>query len=134
MIIIFIIILNLLAIGFFIYFVFKYKRKYKGVKHYEKIRDELTTREDEEEIITEDDTQIKSGPLANLIGGFIVILVGINLIPTVADATNEVSMIANVTGTVPTSILSLTTIFFALGIMSAGIILAMGGLRNAGMI
>ena len=78
--------------------------------------------------------------LGNLLGGFIVILVGVNLIPTVADqiadaqsGQEESGDGANVTGTAST-ILGLTTIFFALGIMAAGVSLAVGGLRNAGLV
>lgn len=70
--------------------------------------------------------------LGNLIGGFIVILVGVTLIPSVAD--NVVSAQGgNVTGAAST-VLGLTTIFFALGIMSAGVSLAVGGLRQAGLV
>jgi len=75
--------------------------------------------------------------LGNLIGGFITILVGVNLIPTVADnvhaARYDNVTATNVTGAAST-ILGLTTLFYALGIMSAGISLAVGGLRNAGLI
>ena len=70
--------------------------------------------------------------LGNLLGGFIVILVGVNLIPTVADQISAATS-GNVTGASAT-ILDLTTIFFALGIMSAGVSLAVGGLRNAGLV
>jgi len=70
--------------------------------------------------------------LANLLGGFIVILVGVNLIPSVADQV-VAAQAGNVTGASST-ILGLTTIFFALGIMSAGVSLAVSGLRNAGMV
>lgn len=70
--------------------------------------------------------------LGNLIGGFIVILVGVTLIPTVADQISDATS-GNVTGASAT-ILDLTTIFFALGIMSAGVALGVGGLRNAGLI
>jgi len=70
--------------------------------------------------------------LANLIGGFIVILVGVNLMPTVADQV-VAAQGGNVTGAAST-VLGLTTIFFALGIMAAGVSLAVGGLRNAGLI
>jgi len=70
--------------------------------------------------------------LGNLLGGFIVILVGVNLIPTVADQIYK-AQAGNVTGSAST-VLGLTTIFFALGIMSAGISLAVGGLRNAGLV
>ena len=70
--------------------------------------------------------------LLNLICGFIVIIIGVNLIGTVA---NEVAaaQAGNVTGAAST-ILGLTPLFFALGIMSAGVALAVGGLRNAGLV
>ena len=70
--------------------------------------------------------------LGNLLGGFIVILVGVNLIPTVADQITAATN-GNVSGASAT-ILDLTIIFFALGIMSAGVSLAVGGLRNAGLV
>ena len=69
--------------------------------------------------------------LGNLLGGFIVIIVGVSLMPIVA---NEVvgAQNGNVTGAAST-ILGLTTLFYALGIMSAGVALTVGGLRNAGV-
>ena len=70
--------------------------------------------------------------LGNLIGGFIVIIIGVNLIGTVADEVNSAQS-GNVTGAAST-ILGLTPLFFALGIMSAGVALAVGGLRNAGLV
>ena len=70
--------------------------------------------------------------LANLIGGFVVILVGVNLLPTVADQV-VAAQAGNVTGAAST-IVGLTTIFYALGIMAAGVSLAVGGLRNAGLV
>ena len=70
--------------------------------------------------------------LGNLIGGFIVIIIGVNLIGTVADEVNRAQS-GNFTGAAST-ILGLTPLFFALGIMSAGVALAVGGLRNAGLV
>ena len=70
--------------------------------------------------------------LGNLIGGFIVIIIGVNLIGTVADEVH-IAQSGNVTGAAST-ILGLTPLFFALGIMSAGVALAVGGLRNAGLV
>ena len=70
--------------------------------------------------------------LGNIIGGFIVILVGVNLIPTVADQV-EAAQNGNVTGAAA-KILDLTTIFFAISIMSAAISVAASGLRNAGVL
>jgi len=70
--------------------------------------------------------------LADLLGGFIVIIVGVNLIPSVANNVTAAQS-GNVTGAAST-ILGLTTLFFALGIMSAGVSMTIGGLRNAGMV
>ena len=76
--------------------------------------------------------------LGNLIGGFIVIIIGVNLIGTIADSVQEArfpdgTASNNLTGAAST-ILGLTPLFFALGIMSAGVALAVGGLRNAGLV
>ena len=77
--------------------------------------------------------------LGNLIGGFIVILVGTTLIGSVADEVVE-TQTRNSTGNgssnlggAASTIIGLTTIFFALGIAAAGIAIAAQGLRAAGM-
>ena len=70
--------------------------------------------------------------LANLLGGFIVILVGVNLLPTVANQVASAKT-GNVTGA-SAAILDLVTVFYTLGIMSAGVSLAVGGLRQAGLV
>jgi len=76
--------------------------------------------------------------LGNLIGGFITILIGVNLIGPIADDVYAAryngsgDAVNNLTGAAST-ILGLTPLFFALGIMSAGVALAVGGLRNAGI-
>jgi hypothetical protein len=70
--------------------------------------------------------------LGDLIGGFVVILIGVNLLPTVADAVVGAQE-GNVTGAAST-IVGLTTIFYALGIMSAGVSLAVNSLRRAGVL
>lgn len=69
--------------------------------------------------------------LGNLLGGFIIIVVGVNLLPTVANQV-VAAQAGNVTGAAST-IIGLVTLFFALGIMSAGIAITVGGLRNAGV-
>jgi len=74
----------------------------------------------------------KNKMLGNLIGGFIVIIVGVSLIPSVANEV-EGAKTGNVTGAAGT-ILGLTTLFFALGIASAGIAIAAQGLRAAGLL
>ena len=77
--------------------------------------------------------------LGNLIGGFIVILIGVSLLPSIADSiydgthnsTGGTSGV-NVTGATLT-IFNLVPLFFSLGIMSAGVAITVGGLRNAGV-
>ena len=74
--------------------------------------------------------------LGRLIEGFITILIGVNLIPSVADQialTTNVTAGTNVTGS-SASILNLVTLFFALGIMVAGVNIAVGGLQDVGLI
>jgi len=70
--------------------------------------------------------------LGNLLGGFIVIIVGVNLVGPVADAVTAAQG-GNVTGAAST-ILGLTTLFFALGVASAGIAIAAIGLRQSGLL
>lgn len=79
--------------------------------------------------------------LGNLIGGFIVILVGITLLPTVAnqvDIARHCNSTSCVTGSnlggAADTVTDLVTLFFALGIMSTGVAIAAQGLRAAGML
>jgi hypothetical protein len=78
--------------------------------------------------------------LGNLIGGFIVILVGTVLAPSVANAVelgqlNEsggTDGAINITGSNAT-ILSLTTLFYCLAVATSGIGLAVVGLKRSGL-
>jgi len=76
--------------------------------------------------------------LGNLIGGFIVILVGVTLAPTVADEVHAAryysngEAVHNISSSAST-ILGLTTLFYCLSIAAAGIGIATVGLRNAGL-
>ena len=70
--------------------------------------------------------------LGNLIMGFIVILVGTSLAPTVANQV-VAAQGGNVTGASST-ILGLTTLFYVLGVASAGISVAAQGLRASGLV
>ncbi len=70
--------------------------------------------------------------LGRLLEGFITILIGVNLIPSVADQV-VAAQNGNVTGSSST-ILGLVTLFFALGIMIAGVNIAVGGLQDVGLI
>ena len=70
--------------------------------------------------------------LGNLIGGFIVILVGVTLAPTVANEVQGAEDTANITGAAQT-IIGLTTLFYCLAIASSAIGIATVGLRNSGL-
>ncbi len=70
--------------------------------------------------------------LGRLLEGFITILIGVNLISPVADQV-VAAQSGNVTGSSST-ILGLVTLFFALGIMVAGVNIAVGGLQDVGLI
>ena len=70
--------------------------------------------------------------LGNLIGGFIVILVGTSLMPTVAQQVGTAQADGNVTGAADT-LLGLTTLFYALAIATSAIGIAAIGLRNSGL-
>jgi len=70
--------------------------------------------------------------LGRLLEGFITILIGVNLIGPVADQVSLATS-GNVTGASAT-ILNLVTLFFALGIMVAGVNIAVGGLQDVGLI
>lgn len=76
--------------------------------------------------------------LGNLIGGFIVILVGTSLLPTVANSVVAMQNNSNITsgtgGEASSVILGLTTLFYSLSIMLAGVVVAGDGLRNSGLI
>jgi len=63
--------------------------------------------------------------LGRLMEGFITILIGVNLIGPVADQVEQSTTNGNVTGSSAT-ILDLVTLFFALGIMVAGVNIAVG--------
>ena len=71
--------------------------------------------------------------LANIIGGFIIILVGTSLLPTVADQVKAAQDDGNVTGAADT-LVGLSTLFFALAIATSAIGIAAEGLKNSGLI
>ena len=78
--------------------------------------------------------------LGELIGGFIVILIGVTLAPSVANAVESGQVNSsggtggvNITGSDAT-ILSLTTLFYCLAVATTGMGLAMVGLRKGGLV
>jgi hypothetical protein len=108
-----------------------YKKKFAGIKHYEELRDKLTIR-----IKEEPKEEINSFPLfpffGNLLGGFIVILIGVNLIPRI---NNEI--ISNVNSTSyygltesANTVLTLVPFFFIFGVVAMGLSLIIGTFKN----
>lgn len=78
--------------------------------------------------------------LGNLLTGFITILVGVNLIPSIADGVFDARYVVTANGTnltnitgASSTIIGLVPLFYVLGVLSAGIGITVGGLRNAGI-
>jgi len=69
--------------------------------------------------------------LGNLIGSFIVVIVGSSLAPTVAQNVGTAQADGNITGASDT-LLGLTTLFYCLAIATSSMAAAAIGLRNAG--
>jgi hypothetical protein len=69
--------------------------------------------------------------LGNLIGSFIVVIVGSSLAPTVAQNVGTAQNDGNITGAADT-LLGLTTLFYCLAIATSSMASAAIGLRNAG--
>jgi hypothetical protein len=73
--------------------------------------------------------------LGNLIGGFIVILVGTALLPTVAQQVGTAQADPNVSASAAAkTLVGLTTLFYSLAISTSAIGIAAQGLRNAGLV
>lgn len=70
--------------------------------------------------------------LGNLLAGFIVILIGVQLLPIVAQQVAVAQ--ANITDGTVDNLLDLVTIFYTLGIVSSSISLTVSGLRQAGLV
>lgn len=70
--------------------------------------------------------------LGQLIGSFIVVVVGVNLLPTIADQV-VLAQTGNVSGAADT-IIGLTPLFFALSITSSAISGAVYALRQSGLV
>ena len=81
--------------------------------------------------------------LGNLIGGMITIVIGASLMPIVAESvyasymrynvTNSVMLPNNNVSATAATVVSLLTLFYALGVMSTGIAIAVSGLKQAGI-
>lgn len=70
--------------------------------------------------------------LGNILYGFIIIVVGVNLAPTVANQVAAAQANTNFSST-DTTLLGLVTTFYVLAVMSVGISILATGLRSAGL-
>lgn len=130
------IILIVFGVVSFIFQIFKAK-KWAGIKHYEKIRDELTLRDDiDNEELEEDNLDIDHTrfPIGNIIGSFIILIVGINLIPTVMDLVNSSQSINSTIIGPSSTMLGMIQVLFVFAIVSTSITILMGFLRRSGII
>lgn len=102
------------------------------IKHYENIRDKLTVRQKPEVIETSGGGV---GMLGNLIGGFIVILVGVMLIPAVTQQVSKASQSSgmNVT-TWGSTVLTMVPAFFIIGLIGIIVAIVASQLRNVGLV
>lgn len=128
--------LNVLVTIIFIYFIFKSKNKWKGLIHYETIRDKLTLRTKPKPKPVEEPEEKYTGfgfSLGNLIGGFIVIIVGINLIPTVVE---EVQSATNSTITTPAmqGLMDLVPLVFIFGAVALGLSVGLSYMKRSGLV
>jgi len=120
--------------------IFRAKRKARAIVHYEAMRDKLSLREEEEKVSEKVSEGLGNFNLGNIIGGFIVILIGTSLFPTIVDEVNgacSLQAVANVTTTSLQScntIISLVPIFFIASITLMAIGIMSKNLRNAGLI
>jgi hypothetical protein len=74
--------------------------------------------------------------LGRMITGFITVIVGASLVPTLVTVINSAISDLNTTGTQGSaaSLLELTILFFALGVMIAGVGTSVSGLVEYGLV
>ncbi len=73
--------------------------------------------------------------LGKVLEGFIVIVVGVNLAPTVANQVAGATSNANISSISGVStMLNLTVLFFAIGIMTSGIAIGVSGMQEIGIL
>jgi len=110
------------------------RKRAKAIEHYEKIRDELTVREQKEK-----EEQLNASgfldhfSIGNLIGGFIAILIGVSLLPEITKQVGEAAKTTELTGATA-QMLSIVPVFFALAILFAAIATVWSSLRGSGLV
>lgn len=132
----------LVGLIIFLILVFKAKRKHNAIKHYEKIRDELTL--DERKVKEEELGYEKYSGMSvrNIIGGFVAILVGVSLIKPITEEMNlVVEQQSNLTSASeqilsPTmmKMLDVVPIFFVIALLFVVIGIVSNSLRRSGLL
>jgi len=128
---------NKLYSGDLVYDKTKSKTGEDHIGHYESMRDMLTIRKKTlEEPLTEG-LGFGGIGLGNIIGGFIAILIGVSLLPAIAEQVGQAQNQMNITSPsieITTTMLKLVPVFFAIAILGIGIAVAFSTLRNIGMV
>jgi hypothetical protein len=107
------------------------------IEHYESMRDKLTIRKKEAAEPLVEGLGLGGGMLGNIIGGFIAILIGVTLLPTIAEQVGKASLQMNATSPsieMTTTVMKLVPVFFAIALLGIGIAVAFSTLRNVGMV
>lgn len=103
------------------------------IKHYEDMRDKLTTRK-KTTLPEESEVEAGFGLFSRLIGGFIVILIGVALIPIISNQVNNVQRNVTEIPESMTIILNFIPYFFALTILMIALGVVFNALRSSGMV
>ena len=71
--------------------------------------------------------------LGQLVGGFIVIMIGISLLPVITNEVEQANSVNNVSSPITQTAIKFVPIFFALAIAIAAIGMVVIGLKNLGL-
>ena len=131
-----------LGISLFFYFATRknyYKKPVEPIQDYEDTRDKLTLRK-KKEVIVKESGYGGGGILGNIIGGFIVIMIGTTLLKPIANQVNiaynqtQIMNVTTSTTTFTSEILSTVPFFFMLGFIVVALSLIYLGLKNSGLV
>lgn len=120
-------------IGFFLMFRRKYRESH--LNEYKEVRDETIEKED----VVEESSSSSINPefpsefsISGLIGGAIVVLIGTYMLPIIQEAVNTVN--STELGGSAATLINMTTILWVVGVIGAGVVLALKGLGITGLL
>ena len=129
----------IVVIGVLIFFYLAGKKSYRdksAAENYTRIRNKLTIRKPKEKKASIQDKLEWSFPsLGNIIGGFIVILIGTSLIGPVSKQVNlaqEASSSMNISSEYTETLAGMLTLFFTWAVATAAIGIVYSSLRSSG--